>query len=212
MNDYTQESLQKLSLSKLKKIGKDNKIPKYTTWKTVQDAINAILPNGEEVPLVAEDIPIAVVEVEPSVDIDGMNLTNLKKLAKELKKGGNLKFKHMMPGGTAVYQVEMKKKCEDQGGKYTKPFCHINGERIHQMAMGKPNDGDLHAIIIKKKGYDKNDAVVEAAKFKTSKGLLMRETKLSYRFRNIPKTKFNPKSFRSKKINKNITLVYGELK
>jgi hypothetical protein len=79
-------------------------------------------------------------------------------------------------------------------------------------ARGKPNDGELHAIIIKKKGYNKNDAVVEAVKFKTSKGLLMRETKLSYRFRNIPKTKFDPKSFRSKKINKNITLVYGKLK
>jgi len=80
------------------------------------------------------------------------------------------------------------------------------------IALGKPNDGDLHAIIIKKKGYNKNDAVVEAVKFKTSKGLFMRETKLSYRFRNIPKTKFQPKSFRSKKINKNITLVYGKLK
>lgn len=80
------------------------------------------------------------------------------------------------------------------------------------IALGKPNDGDLHAIIIKKKGYNKNDAVVEAVKFKTSKGLFMRETKLSYRFRNIPKTKFEPKSFRSKKINKNITLVYGKLK
>jgi hypothetical protein len=80
------------------------------------------------------------------------------------------------------------------------------------IALGKSNDGDLHAIIIKKKGYNKNDAVVEAAKFKTSKGLFMRETKLSYRFRNIPKTKFDPKSFRTKKINKNISLVYGKLK
>jgi hypothetical protein len=80
------------------------------------------------------------------------------------------------------------------------------------IALGKSNDGDLHAIIIKKKGYNKNDAVVEAAKFKTSKGMFMRETKLSYRFRNIPKTKFDPKSFRTKKINKNISLVYGKLK
>jgi hypothetical protein len=54
--------------------------------------------------------------------------------------------------------------------------------------------------------------VIEAVKFKTSKGLFMRETKLSYRFRNIPKTKFDPKSFRTKKINKNISLIYGTLK
>jgi hypothetical protein len=84
-------------------------------------------------------------------------------------------------------------------------------ERPKASGEGYP-EGDLHAIIIKKKGYDKNDAVVEASKFKTSKGMFMRETKLSYRFRNIPKTKFDPKSFRSKKINKNITLVYGKLK
>lgn len=91
---------------------------------------------------------------------------------------------------------------------------YLDGKKIKRpqaSGEGYP-DGDLHAIIIKKKGYDKNDAVIEAAKFKTSKGLFMRETKLSYRFRNIPKTKFDPKSFRSKKINKNITLVYGKLK
>jgi dienelactone hydrolase len=80
------------------------------------------------------------------------------------------------------------------------------------IAFGKPDGYALHAIIIKKKGYNKNDAVVEAVKFKTSKGLFMRETKLSYRFRNIPKTKFDPKTFRTKKINKDISLVYGQLK
>ena len=77
---------------------------------------------------------------------------------------------------------------------------------------GKSDGYALHAIIIKKKGYNKNDAVVEAAKFKTEKGLFMRETKLSYRFRNIPKTKFIPKDYRTKKINKDISLVYGKLK
>jgi len=93
-----------------------------------------------------------------------------------------------------------------------KKFGFNKGSWQNIGGMFPHGDGDLHAIIIKKKGYDKNDAVVEAAKFKTSKGLFMRETKLSYRFRNIPKTKFEPKSFRSKKINKNITLVYGKLK
>jgi hypothetical protein len=82
-------------------------------------------------------------------------------------------------------------------------------------AKGKPEKDDgyrLHAIIIKKNGTTKNDAVLEAVKFKTSKGLFMRETKLTYRFRNIPKTKFIPKTFRTKKINKNISLIYGQLK
>jgi hypothetical protein len=82
-------------------------------------------------------------------------------------------------------------------------------------ARGKPEKDDgyrLHAIIINKNGYNKNDAVLEAVKFKTSKGMFMRETKTSYRFRNIPKTKFIPKTFRTKKINKNISLIYAQLK
>jgi hypothetical protein len=101
----------------------------------------------------------------------------------------------------------------DEKRRWYKDGKRIPGEPtpIGINAFGRP-EGDLHAIIIKKKGYDKNDAVIEASKFKTSKGMFMRETKLSYRFRNIPKTKFDPKSFRSKKINKNITLVYGKLK
>jgi hypothetical protein len=86
-------------------------------------------------------------------------------------------------------------------------------ELNNELKGGKEDDGyKLHAIIIKKNGYNKNDAVLEAVKFKTSKGLFMRETKLTYRFRNIPKTKFIPKTFRTKKINKNISLIYGQLK
>jgi hypothetical protein len=77
---------------------------------------------------------------------------------------------------------------------------------------GKDDGYALHAIIIKKKGYNKNDAELEANKFKTEKGMFMRETKLSYRFRNIPKTKFEPKTYRTKKINKDISLIYGKLK
>ena len=71
----------------------------------------------------------------------------------------------------------------------------------------------LHAIVINKKNFDKNDAVVEASKFGSKKGMFMRETKQSFRFRNIPKTKFIPKSYRTKKIGKNgVSLIYGELK
>jgi hypothetical protein len=71
----------------------------------------------------------------------------------------------------------------------------------------------LHAIVINKKNFDKNDAVVEASKYGSKKGMFMRETKQSFRFRNIPKTKFIPKSYRTKKIGKNgVSLIYGELK
>jgi len=69
----------------------------------------------------------------------------------------------------------------------------------------------LHAVIVKKT-VSPNDAekiardIIKKNDFKSS------ETKSSYRFRAIPKTKFIPKMFRSKKINKDITLTFGELK
>jgi hypothetical protein len=89
-----------------------------------------------------------------------------------------------------------------------------DGKKIKRpvVAKGESDGYALHAIIIKKKGYNKNDAELEANKFKTEKGMFMRETKLSYRFRNIPKTKFEPKTYRTKKINKDISLIYGKLK
>ena len=33
-----------------------------------------------------------------------------------------------------------------------------------------------------------------------------------YNFRNIPKTKFEPKTYRTKKVNKDISIVFGKLK
>jgi hypothetical protein len=70
---------------------------------------------------------------------------------------------------------------------------------------------ELHAVII-----SKNIPLDEAIKISqeiinNKKRTFYRETKNSYRFRNIPKTKFDKKTFRSKKINKNITLIFGEV-
>jgi len=69
---------------------------------------------------------------------------------------------------------------------------------------------ELHAVII-----SKNIPLEEAKKIsqeiiKNKNRTFYRETENSYRFRNIPKTKFNKKSYRSKKINENITLIFGE--
>lgn len=69
----------------------------------------------------------------------------------------------------------------------------------------------LHAVIIKK-SVPLEDAVAMAKDIIKKSDFKKRETKASYRFRAIPKTKFNPKMFRSKKVNKDITLVFGELK
>lgn len=69
---------------------------------------------------------------------------------------------------------------------------------------------DLHAVVI-----NKNVPFEEARRI--SKNFIeknrnfYRETENSYRFRNLPKQKFVKDTFRSKKINKDITLVYGQI-
>lgn len=69
----------------------------------------------------------------------------------------------------------------------------------------------LHSIIINK-SIPLEDAVRQAQDISKKQKIFMRELKHTFHFRNIPKTKFINKSFRSKKINDNITLVFGELK
>jgi len=70
----------------------------------------------------------------------------------------------------------------------------------------------LHAVIVHKP-YPLEKAYQEAMSImKITKPKFMRETQQSYRFRNIPKTKFQSKTFRTKVINPNISLIYGNLK
>jgi hypothetical protein len=68
----------------------------------------------------------------------------------------------------------------------------------------------LHAVVI-----DKSVPIDKAQKMaqdiiKDKSKTFYRETEESYRFRNIPKTKF--KAFRTKVINPNVSLIYGEMK
>lgn len=71
---------------------------------------------------------------------------------------------------------------------------------------------ELHAVVIHK------PIKLEEAK-KVAKDIInnpskkyYRETSESYRFRNIPKTKFKIGTFRSKIVNPDVTLIFGELK
>ena len=71
---------------------------------------------------------------------------------------------------------------------------------------------ELHAVVIHK------PVKLELAKkmagdiIKDPSKTFYRETGESYRFRVIPKTKFKPATFRSKIVNPQITLIFGELK
>jgi hypothetical protein len=70
----------------------------------------------------------------------------------------------------------------------------------------------LHAVIFHKP-YDINKMFDEIPNFIHKKKIpFIRETAYSYRVRNIPKTKFIKTSYRTKVINPNISLVFGQLK
>jgi hypothetical protein len=69
----------------------------------------------------------------------------------------------------------------------------------------------LQSVVV-----DKTVGLEEARKLaqeviKNKKKNVYRETSASYRFRNIPKTKFMVGSFVSKKLNDTVTLVFGKL-
>ena len=70
----------------------------------------------------------------------------------------------------------------------------------------------LHTVEIPN-NLNITQAKEEAQKYiKDKKKKYYRETKNYYRFRNISKQKFKPKTFRSKKLENDVILVYGELK
>ena len=69
----------------------------------------------------------------------------------------------------------------------------------------------IQSIIIKKT-VPLDEAVKKAKDITKKKKILMRELKHTYHFRNIAKTKFEKKSFRSKVVNPEITLVFAKLK
>jgi hypothetical protein len=69
---------------------------------------------------------------------------------------------------------------------------------------------ELHAVVIRKPITLEKAKEIASQYIDSKKKSFYRETNSSYRFRNIPKQKF--KTFKSKKINKDITLIYGEPK
>lgn len=84
---------------------------------------------------------------------------------------------------------------------YGKGYPHLNTDNY-----------SLHAIIFKKP-TNLQTVIEHSQQFTHKKGIpFIRETNTSFRVRNIPKTKFISNTFRTKKINKDISLVFGELK
>ena len=83
---------------------------------------------------------------------------------------------------------------------------------IKDTKTGSGNEGYmLHNVIIKKPIPLEEAKKIAKDIIKDNKKKFYRETETSYRFRNIPKTKFVKKSFRTKKINDNVSLTFGKL-
>ncbi len=70
----------------------------------------------------------------------------------------------------------------------------------------------LHAVVIKKPCNLDEAREVAQHFINDPKKKFFRETSTSYRFRNIPKGHFNPKSYKTKKINKQVSIIIGHLK
>lgn len=71
---------------------------------------------------------------------------------------------------------------------------------------------ELHAVIINKSVPLEKAKKLASDIIKDNNRKFYRDTTDSWRFRNIAKTKFKDSSFRSKVVNKDITLIFGELK
>lgn len=116
---------------------------------------------------------------------------------------------------------DFEQKAKDAGfnstAEYSKFLRDQNRERLRQKKQNQQLQGqgkdnyELHTVVIKKT-VPLEEAKKLAKPFMTTKGHFMRETENSYRFRNIPKSKFKARKYRSKVINDDITLVYGELR
>lgn len=113
-----------------------------------------------------------------------------------------------------IYQIYHFGKCKSFYNTDTEAHLYqfiINYDYyINLQGSGKPYG--LHAVIIKKPMILEEAKKIAQDFIKDKKKKYFRETSTSYRFRNIPKQKFISKSYRTKKINKHVSLIYGELK
>jgi len=95
-----------------------------------------------------------------------------------------------------------------------RPLSYENA--LKQMRAVSINEGifgsglyTIHSVVFHKP-YNLNNASQEAKNIIKHNDYKMRETKQSYRF-SVPKQYFYKDSYRTKKINPNISIIFGEL-
>lgn len=119
---------------------------------------------------------------------------------------------------------KIKKKIEKDINSKLIPFNIIKDLRIVVKQLTEDSDDEsesisgsgrngyaIHAVLVDK-SIPFEEAFKQAQNIIKKKKFFHRESKNQHRFRNIPKQKFEPRSFKSKKVNENLTLVFGKLK
>ena len=104
---------------------------------------------------------------------------------------------------------EVKKKGNKLNKEYKKEMKE--SKKKEKELEGGAKGFALHAVLVDK-SIPFEEAFKQAQEIIKKKKFFYRESKNQYRFRNIPKQKFEPRSFKSKKVNENLTLVFGKLK
>ena len=95
--------------------------------------------------------------------------------------------------------------------KFARGVTDVGATFSNIIGKGKEDGLELQAVIIKKDEYNLESALAKAKEI-LGKKKFFRETQQSYRFRNIPKQRFQRKSFVTKRLDNGVSLVLGKLK
>jgi hypothetical protein len=106
---------------------------------------------------------------------------------------------------------EVKKEIQPYVGKIMNAVTNTGTIFAQLLGKGLEDGYKVHAVKVSKK-VPFEEALKHFQNITKSKKSYYKEMTNHYNFRNIPKTKFEPKSYRTKKANKDISIVFGKLK
>jgi hypothetical protein len=106
---------------------------------------------------------------------------------------------------------EIKKEIQPYVGKIMNAVTDTGAIFAQLLGKGLEDGYKVHSVKVSKK-VPFEEALKHFQNITKSKKSYYKEMTNHYNFRNIPKTKFEPKSYRTKKANKDISIVFGKLK
>jgi hypothetical protein len=106
---------------------------------------------------------------------------------------------------------EIKKEIQPYVGKIMNAVTNTGAIVAQLLGKGLEDGYKIHSVKVHKR-VPIEEAKQHFQNITKSKKSFHKEMKNHYNFRNIPKTKFKPKTYRTKKVNKDISIVFGKLK